>query len=96
MIIDEYGLSPLQEGMLYAQMEREGRIRSNDYPQDWKYYTLTYPVASYAHLTWAELVEEVTPIPPLARVEVPTDKPLFCRALIAYRKASTALRGDIG
>ena len=40
-------------------MDREGRIQSNDYPQDWKYYTLTYPVASYAHLTWAELVEEV-------------------------------------
>jgi hypothetical protein len=40
-------------------MDREGRIWSNDYPHDWKYYTLTYPVASYAHLTWAELVEEV-------------------------------------
>jgi len=40
-------------------MEREGRIRSNDYPGDWKYYTLTYPVANYRHLTWAEVVEEV-------------------------------------
>jgi hypothetical protein len=40
-------------------MEREGRIQSNDYPHDWKYYTLTYPVASYAHLTWAELIDEV-------------------------------------
>jgi radical SAM superfamily enzyme YgiQ (UPF0313 family) len=52
-------LTPLPGTKLYAQMEREGRIRSNDYPQDWKYYTLTYPVASYTHLTWAELVEEV-------------------------------------
>jgi radical SAM superfamily enzyme YgiQ (UPF0313 family) len=52
-------LTPLPGTRLYAQMEREGRIRSNDYPQDWKYYTLTFPVASYAHLTWAELVEEV-------------------------------------
>jgi len=40
-------------------MEREGRIQSNDYPADWKYYTLTYPVANYKHLTWAEVVEEV-------------------------------------
>jgi hypothetical protein len=40
-------------------MDREATIRSNDYPQDWKYYTLTYPVASYTHLTWVELVEEV-------------------------------------
>ncbi len=52
-------LTPLPGTKLYAQMEREGRIRSNDYPQDWKYYTLTYPVASYTHLTWAELEEEV-------------------------------------
>ena len=52
-------LTPLPGTKLYAQMEREGRIRSNDYPQDWKYYTLTYPVANYAHLTWTELIEEV-------------------------------------
>jgi len=52
-------LTPLPGTRLYAQMEREGRIRSNDYPQDWRYYTLTYPVASYAHLTWAELDGEV-------------------------------------
>ena len=52
-------LTPLPGTRLYAQMEREGRIRSNNYPEDWKYYTLTYPVANYAHLTWAEVVEEV-------------------------------------
>jgi radical SAM superfamily enzyme YgiQ (UPF0313 family) len=52
-------LTPLPGTKLYAQMEREGRIRSINYPQDWKYYTLTYPVASYTHLSWAELVDEV-------------------------------------
>jgi radical SAM superfamily enzyme YgiQ (UPF0313 family) len=52
-------LTPLPGTRLYAQMEREGRIRSNQYPQDWRYYTLTYPVASYAHLTWSELADEV-------------------------------------
>ncbi len=52
-------LTPLPGTKLYAQMEREGRIRSNDYPGDWKYYTLTYPVANYRHLTWAEVLEEV-------------------------------------
>lgn len=52
-------LTPLPGTKLYAQMEREGRIRSNDYPRDWKYYTLTYPVADYRNLTWAEVVEEV-------------------------------------
>ena len=53
-------LTPLPGTKLYDQMEREGRIRSNEYPQDWKYYTLTYPVANYKHLTWAEVVEEVS------------------------------------
>jgi radical SAM superfamily enzyme YgiQ (UPF0313 family) len=52
-------LTPLPGTKLYAEMEREGRIRSNDYPQDWKYYTLTCPVADYRQLTWAEVVEEV-------------------------------------
>jgi hypothetical protein len=52
-------LTPLPGTKLYADMEREGRIRANDYPQDWKYYTLTYPVANYTHLTWAEVAEEV-------------------------------------
>ncbi len=52
-------LTPLPGTQLYAQMERQGRIRSNNYPEDWKYYTLTYPVANYAHLSWEEVVEEV-------------------------------------
>ncbi len=52
-------LTPLPGTQLYAQMAREGRIRSDDYPRDWKYYTLTYPVADYKNFTWDELVEEV-------------------------------------
>ena len=39
---------------------REGRIQSDDYPRDWQYDTLTYPVAEYKNLTWAQLGEEVT------------------------------------
>src|SRR5207302_212922 len=52
-------LTPLPGTKQYAQMEREGRIRSNDYPGDWRYYTLTHPVADYKNLSWTELVEEV-------------------------------------
>ena len=39
--------------------ERLTRIRSNDYPADWRYYTLTYPVADYKNLSCTELMEEV-------------------------------------
>jgi radical SAM superfamily enzyme YgiQ (UPF0313 family) len=52
-------LTPLPGTKLYDQMEKEGRIRSHDYPRDWKYYTLTYPVATYRHLGWTELIGEV-------------------------------------
>ncbi|MGB9457296.1 MAG: radical SAM protein [Bryobacteraceae bacterium] len=52
-------LTPLPGAKLYAQMEGEGRIRSNDYPGDWRYYTLTHPVADYKNFSWTELVEEV-------------------------------------
>jgi hypothetical protein len=65
---EEYGvdaanvliLTPLPGTELYARMKREGRIQSDDYPRDWQYYTLTYPVAEYKNLTWAQLGEEVT------------------------------------
>ena len=52
-------LTPLPGTKLYAQMEGEGRIRSNDYPGDSGYYTLTHPVADYKNFSWTELVGEV-------------------------------------
>jgi radical SAM superfamily enzyme YgiQ (UPF0313 family) len=64
---DEYGidtasvliLTPLPGTKLFEEMERDGRIVANNYPDDWRYYTLGYPVARYMHLTWADLVEEM-------------------------------------
>jgi len=52
-------LTPLPGTKLYAEMESGGRIRANDYPGDWRYYTLTHPVADYKNFSWTELVEEV-------------------------------------
>ena len=49
-------LTPLPGTKLYAQMEGEGRIRSNDYPGDWRYYTLTHPVADYKNFSWTEQI----------------------------------------
>lgn len=51
-------LTPLPGTRLWEKMESEGRIVSNAFPQDWKYYTLTYPVARYKHMSWAEIIDE--------------------------------------
>jgi radical SAM superfamily enzyme YgiQ (UPF0313 family) len=51
-------MTPLPGTELWKKMELEGRIAANDFPEDWRYYTLTYPVARYAHLSWADLIKE--------------------------------------
>jgi radical SAM superfamily enzyme YgiQ (UPF0313 family) len=52
-------LTPLPGTALYKRMEQEGRIVANNYPEDWQYYTLCYPVAKYKNFTWSELLQEV-------------------------------------
>ena len=51
-------LTPLPGTQLWHTMEAENRIAANTFPEDWQYYTLTYPVAHYKHLSWSDLVEE--------------------------------------
>ena len=51
-------MTPLPGTELWNRMEREGRIAANHFPDDWQYYTLTYPVARYTHLSWADLIRE--------------------------------------
>jgi radical SAM superfamily enzyme YgiQ (UPF0313 family) len=51
-------LTPLPGTELWKKMELEDRIAANRYPEDWQYYTLTYPVARYMHLSWADLIKE--------------------------------------
>lgn len=53
-------LTPLPGTTLYRDMAREQRIVANRYPEDWRYYTLGYPVARYRNFTWAELAKEMT------------------------------------
>jgi radical SAM superfamily enzyme YgiQ (UPF0313 family) len=52
-------LTPLPGTRLWDQMESEGRIPMNTFPEDWRYYTLTYPVARYCGLSLAEIIEEM-------------------------------------
>lgn len=52
-------LTPLPGTHLWDQMKSEGRIALNNFPEDWKYYTLTYPVARYKHLSLDGIIEEM-------------------------------------
>jgi radical SAM superfamily enzyme YgiQ (UPF0313 family) len=52
-------LTPLPGTHLWDQMKVEGRIALNSFPEDWKYYTLTYPVARYKHLSLDGIIQEM-------------------------------------
>lgn len=53
-------LTPLPGTRLWSQFEAEGRIALADFPEDWQYYTLNYPVAHYKHLTRGEITHEMS------------------------------------
>ncbi len=63
---DRYGLdainvtllTPLPGTRLWDKMESENRIIANAFPEDWKYYTLSFPVTRYMHLSWADMLNE--------------------------------------
>jgi len=44
---------------LWDQMKSQDRIALDTFPQDWKYYTLTFPVARYKHLSLDGVIEEM-------------------------------------
>jgi len=52
-------LTPLPGTRLWDQMKADGRIVLSDFPEDWKYYTLTYPVARYSHLSLDAVIQEM-------------------------------------
>jgi radical SAM superfamily enzyme YgiQ (UPF0313 family) len=52
-------LTPLPGTRLWDQMKAEGRISLSALPEDWKYYTLTYPVARYRNLSLDAAIQEM-------------------------------------
>ena len=52
-------LTPLPGTRLWAQMKSQGRLMLDSFPEDWKYYTLTFPVARYKHLSLDGIIEEM-------------------------------------
>jgi radical SAM superfamily enzyme YgiQ (UPF0313 family) len=52
-------LTPLPGTRLREHMESENRIALDTFPEDWDYYTLTFPVARYKHLSLNQIIEEM-------------------------------------
>jgi radical SAM superfamily enzyme YgiQ (UPF0313 family) len=52
-------LTPLPGTRLWDQMKSQDRIALDTFPQDWRYYTLTFPVARYKHLSLDGVIEEM-------------------------------------
>jgi radical SAM superfamily enzyme YgiQ (UPF0313 family) len=52
-------LTPLPGTRLWDKMEEEGRILSNRFPEDWKYFTLTLPVGRYKNFSREEILGEL-------------------------------------
>ena len=52
-------LTPLPGTRLWGQMAKAGRLDREEFPEDWRYYTLTLPVAQYRHFSRDEISEEM-------------------------------------
>ena len=52
-------LTPLPGTALWDKMEKQRRIVLNHFPEEWSYFTLTYPVARYQGLTLSEATHEM-------------------------------------
>lgn len=57
-ILNSMMLTPLPGTDLWNNFHAQNRIAVNKYPDDWKYFTLTYPVAKYKNLTQLEMIDE--------------------------------------
>jgi len=58
-ILNTLFLTPLPGTRLWDKMESEGRIGTSSMPHDWRYFTLTFPVAKYKQLTRDQIIREM-------------------------------------
>jgi radical SAM superfamily enzyme YgiQ (UPF0313 family) len=52
-------LTPLPGTRLWDKIKAEDRLVLDDFPNDWRYYTLTFPMARYAHLSLDQSFDEM-------------------------------------
>ena len=58
-ILNVLFLTPLPGTRLWDKMKAQGRIAADSFPQDWNYFTLSFPVARYKHLSWTRILQEM-------------------------------------
>jgi radical SAM superfamily enzyme YgiQ (UPF0313 family) len=58
-ILNTLFLTPLPGTRLWDTMKSQDRIAANDFPSDWRYYTLGYPTARYTNFSWSAILEEM-------------------------------------
>ena len=58
-ILNTLFLTPLPGTRLWDDLAAQGRIAADRFPEDWKHYTLTFPVAHYRHFSGAGIAAEM-------------------------------------
>ncbi|MBU0639658.1 MAG: B12-binding domain-containing radical SAM protein [Planctomycetes bacterium] len=58
-ILNTLFLTPLPGTRLWDELAPQGRIAADNFPEDWRHYTLTFPVARYRHFSCAEIAAEM-------------------------------------
>lgn len=58
-VLNALFLTPLPGTRLWDKLEPAGRIPTTAFPEDWQYYTLTFPVAGYRNFSGTELAGEM-------------------------------------
>ncbi len=58
-VLNTLFLTPLPGTRLWDELEEADRIPAGTFPEDWKYYTLTFPVAGYRNFCGRQLAREM-------------------------------------
>jgi len=58
-VLNTLFLTPLPGTRLWDELAPAGRIPPGTFPEDWRYYTLTFPVAAYRNFCGQELAREM-------------------------------------
>jgi radical SAM superfamily enzyme YgiQ (UPF0313 family) len=87
-------LTPLPGTRLWDRMKSEGRIALDAFPEDWKYYTLGFPVAAYNHLSRDGIIEEMISCS-RSFYSMPRILRRVCRSLWERRRPLISLIGNL-